>query len=189
MNTNLTSNLMAFETMHGLADLGRKSVCQSGSMADYATYSTLNLNITHIPVQLISGLCLPKECTPDQLESFSGMITSKANALLMNIQKNHHLIPIHEDSGLIRDFTRLQIAVNPSSYYTEEWKDDVNLGYIISLVFCSVLFALFCVVPNAFVVWRHCRQKETTPNDKLGWRLQQSAFLKKQRKLEAQKEE
>ena len=76
-------------------------------MADYATYSTLNLNITHIPVQLISGLCLPKECSADQLQSFSTMITGKINTLLENIQKNRHLFPIHEDRGLIRDFTRL----------------------------------------------------------------------------------
>ena len=50
MNTNLTAETMAFQSMHGLADLGRKKECENGDMADFASYSTLNLNISHIPV-------------------------------------------------------------------------------------------------------------------------------------------
>ena len=159
MNTNLTSEVMTFQSMHGLADLGRKKECERGDMADFATYSTLNLNITHVPVQLISGLCLPVECTPEQLQQFSTTITGKIDNLLVKLQENHHFLPIKDDSGLLRNFTRLQLEINPSSYDTETWKGDVRVGYIISLCFCSVIFILFCLIPNAYIIWKHFRKE------------------------------
>jgi len=55
---------MISSSMHGLDDLGSEFLCESEGMVDYATYTTLQLNITHLPTALISGLCLPKACTP-----------------------------------------------------------------------------------------------------------------------------
>lgn len=56
--------------MHGLNDLGSLNQCQFGTIGEWANYSTLKLNITHIPVSLISGFCLPIECTQSNLTHF-----------------------------------------------------------------------------------------------------------------------
>lgn len=56
---------MVQASMHGLDDLGSPWLCENGEdMQDFATYTTLQLNITHMPTALIQGLCLPKACTP-----------------------------------------------------------------------------------------------------------------------------
>lgn len=62
---------MVSSSMHGLDDLGSEFLCESEGMADYASYTTLQLNITHLPTALISGLCLPKACTPQAMEWFN----------------------------------------------------------------------------------------------------------------------
>lgn len=54
---------MTETSMHGLNDLGSQAECENGTFGDLSTYSILQLNVTHIPVKLISGVCLPSACT------------------------------------------------------------------------------------------------------------------------------
>lgn len=61
------AEIMVQESMHAINDLGSKRACQGPSMEDLASYSILKINVTHLPTALISGLCLPKECTPENL--------------------------------------------------------------------------------------------------------------------------
>jgi hypothetical protein len=56
--------------MHGINDLGSPSLCEDGQ-EDLARYVTLAFNLTHFPTAIISGLCLPAECSPAQLEKTS----------------------------------------------------------------------------------------------------------------------
>ena len=42
---------MALSSVHGLDDLGSMSECENGTIGE-ATYSTLGLNVTHIPLTL-----------------------------------------------------------------------------------------------------------------------------------------
>jgi len=53
---------MVLSSMHGLNDLGSEKGCEAGTFGDLATFSTLAVNVTHIPIALISGMCLPVEC-------------------------------------------------------------------------------------------------------------------------------
>ena len=62
MGTQVPQEVMTLSTMHGVNDLGSIQQCQYGTIGD-AVYSTLKINVTHIPVALISGLCLPVECS------------------------------------------------------------------------------------------------------------------------------
>lgn len=78
---------MVSSSMHGLDDLGSLYLCESDGMADYATYTTLMLNITHLPTALISGLCLPKTCTNENMEWFNLATTDKINSLMESVQR------------------------------------------------------------------------------------------------------
>ena len=68
--------------MHGLNDLGSLQQCQFGTIGEWANYSTLKLNITHIPVSLISGLCLPIECTKRNLTQFGNNASDYLTTLI-----------------------------------------------------------------------------------------------------------
>ena len=120
---------------------------------------------------MISGLCLPIECTPETLETFSTAATAKINSLIIKLQENRHLLPIKDDSGLLRNFTRMQLQIEPSHYMTEEWYSDVRVGYIISLIFCAFVFLFFCIIPNVYVVFRHYSKETVDPAPKLDWQF------------------
>jgi len=94
--------------MHGLDDLGSENVCQGGNIVkDMARYTTLSFNITHLPTALIQGVCLPKECTPEKLASFSTHVTAKLNTVLAEVQKKWGIFDLSTESGFVRDFTEL----------------------------------------------------------------------------------
>lgn len=65
--------------MHGLDDLGSLPLCEQAN----GVYSNLALNITYVPAILISGLCLPQECTPQMMDSFMDGLTNNINNLVI----------------------------------------------------------------------------------------------------------
>ena len=84
MNSEDLYEKMVLASLHGLDDLGSKSLCEEGQI-DLAHYSTLNINVTHLPVALINGICLPASCSVSQLESFGTGLTTKINNLLIAV--------------------------------------------------------------------------------------------------------
>ena len=102
---------MVLSSMHGLNDLGSMEGCQNGSFGELATFSSLMVNVTHIPIALISGLCLPVECSQEKLTDFSDATTAKLNKLLVAAQKKWHFVDLDKGYGLIKDYTRLQVSV------------------------------------------------------------------------------
>ena len=71
IRTQAPPQIMAQSSMHALDDLGSLSACEFGTIGDLAGYSTLKLNVTHIPISLYMGLCLPKECSQQNQTQFS----------------------------------------------------------------------------------------------------------------------
>jgi len=73
--------MMWLSGMHGVNDLGSLPLCEQAN----GVYSNLALNITYVPATLISGICLPKECTPLMMETFMSNLTNKVNTLLVEV--------------------------------------------------------------------------------------------------------
>ena len=63
LRTLSSAEQMVQTSIHGINDLGSMKECENGSMADFAAFSALKFNFTHSPISLISGICLPKECS------------------------------------------------------------------------------------------------------------------------------
>ncbi len=96
--------------MHGLNDLGSMPLCEQAN----GTYSNLALNITYVPSTLFSGLCLPKECTPEMMDTFMNNLTGTINSLLISVQKKLGVFNV--GPGLIQNFTRMEGRVMESQY-------------------------------------------------------------------------
>jgi hypothetical protein len=75
---------MTLNSVHGINDLGSFTQC-SGTLGDYADYGVLNLNISHLPVVLHFGLCLPKACHEKDLMRTNEGFTNLLNALYSNV--------------------------------------------------------------------------------------------------------
>ena len=122
MRTQAIQEVMVLSTMHALNDLGSKAGCEHGTIGDSAAYSALRLNVTDIPVSLISGLCLPAECTQGDLSSFTDSLTNKINALLLKAQAQYDLIDLAKGYGLVKDYTRLTVSLTKSDEASQEWR-------------------------------------------------------------------
>ena len=88
--------------------------CDYGTIGDLAGYSTLKLNITHIPIGFYMGLCLPKECSQLNQTQFSNNVSIFLNQVLGNLQKNFHLIDFSKGYGLIQPFTDVFFTLTSS---------------------------------------------------------------------------
>lgn len=102
---------MTQTSMHALNDLGSQAECENGTFGDLATYSILQLNVTHIPVKLISGVCLPAACTQEQLTRFSDNTSIQVNNLLIAAQKKFDFLDLTKGYGLVKDYSRLTVTL------------------------------------------------------------------------------
>lgn len=50
MRTARTQEIMVASSVHALNDLGSYAQCDYGTIGEWATYSTLSFNLTHIPL-------------------------------------------------------------------------------------------------------------------------------------------
>jgi hypothetical protein len=73
---------MVQSSMHGLDDLGSEYLCNSEGMENFSVYTSLMLNITHLPTALISGLCLPKSCSLQNMNWFNTEASNKLNSVM-----------------------------------------------------------------------------------------------------------
>ena len=165
MATQSAQAEMVLSSMHGLNDLGSEGGCENGSMADWATFTTLNINVTHIPISLISGLCLPKECSQSDLSQFSHKVTTGINNLLIMLQEKFHIIDFSKGYGLVKPYTRVEVELNHSEEAAEDWQDDMRVGYICALTFVGLCFAGFCLFPNIYWLVMHFKANGPSAED------------------------
>jgi len=157
MRTDANREIMTQTSMHGLNDLGSMHECEHGTMGDLATYTTLKFNLTYIPVQLISGLCLPSECAQQTLTDFSDTVTNKINSLAISLQKRFNLVDLDKGYGLITRESRVTMMVTQSDTATEEWQQSMRVGFYSAATFCTLVILAFFVVPNVAMLIRHFR--------------------------------
>ena len=125
---------MASTSLHGINDLGSMKECEHGTMADFASYSALKLNFTHSPISLISGICLPKECSQSQLTKFGDNTSILMNTVLRKVAKALDIFHFDYNDptnwGWINPDTEFTITMTQSLNAETEWQDSVRIGFI-----------------------------------------------------------
>ena len=72
---------MVLSSMHAINDVGSQHLCENPAdgQEDIAHYVSLHANLTHLPASLISGLCLPKECSSEVIHDFGFKLQTNIN--------------------------------------------------------------------------------------------------------------
>ena len=106
-------------SLHFITDLGSKDVCQS---SDNTTYVHLNANVTHIPVAVFMGICIPSvACTQDDMDIMTQVITDKINDALQFIDDNvPNGLNALGQGIVVANFTRTELKLYDSDYLLEE---------------------------------------------------------------------
>lgn len=95
------------------------------------------------------------------------------NNLLIAAQKKFDLLNLTKGYGLVKDYSRLTVAVVKSDQAAEEWDQSVEVGYIVALCFCSLIFLAFCLAPNIYLIICHFRSNKqgVTVTPQVDWAL------------------
>jgi hypothetical protein len=142
--------------MHGLNDLGSLPLCEQAN----GVYSNLALNMTYVPATLISGLCLPKECTPAMMDAFMVNMTEKINTLIVGAQKKLGLFNV--GPGIIQNFTRMQGRVLESQYQAQMWVDQTNSLFKWVVALLVVYVVCLGVVPAIIIALMNIKNEKVT---------------------------
>ena len=160
---------MIFDSMKGLDDLPSMFQCNNGNQTDISKYSTLKMNITHLPTALISGLCLPAEGTPEKLTDFSNSASAKINGILSPLLEYYVKEPM--GLGFLNKDTQAYLTITQSEYQAEQWQDSVRPGFIASIVLCTIIVFALVIVPNGYYLKLHYqgKAKENSATPRLDW--------------------
>lgn len=171
---------MASASMHDLDDLGSQYLCDSGDMIDWATYTTMQLNITHMPTALISGFCLPKACTPEALYALSDSATNKLNGMLAGLQHKFGMFNFTDQTtGFIRNFTEIQFTLTESDVSLAQWRDSVKGGFILALLLVSAFLTIFFLLPNVYLITQRVKDQKPGLPSKVEWAYQEATMYKR----------
>lgn len=170
---------MVSSSMHDLDDLGSQYLCDSGDMSEWATYTTMMLNITHMPTALISGLCMPKACTPEALYALSDDATNKINNFLAKLQHKFGMFNFTDQTtGFIRNFTEVQFTLTESDVQLAQWRDSLRAGFILALLLVSCFLTLFFLLPNVYLLTRRVKEVKPALPSKVEWAYQEATMYK-----------
>jgi len=163
---------MVLDTMKGINDLGDKNTCEGGDMADAASYITMQLNLTHLPIPFISGLCLPKECTQEKLTHFGDRATSLLNSILSGLEQKFVEEPIVWH--FISNDTKAYLQLTDSTEAADDWAASLQTGYIFALIICSLIMLTLCILPNIYHLKLHYqgRSRQLKYIPELDWAYQ-----------------
>lgn len=105
-------NLLSF---HFITDLGSKDECQNYGNN---TFVHLDANVTHLPVSIFMGICVPSvACTQDDMSSLADAVTNKLNGALDFVDDT---LPNGLNTfgiGVIQtNLTRTQMRITDSDY-------------------------------------------------------------------------
>ena len=85
------------------------------------------------------------------------------------MQVKHEIFDFEKGYGLIKPYTELYVTLTNSEEAEEEIRDDVRVGYIVSLCFVALMIALFCCAPNIYHLVRHFSNNEPLATPKTDW--------------------
>lgn len=102
------------------------------------------------------GLCLPKECTQSQFDSFAKMQVDGANWFFSQLP-NYGIVL---DGSLFRTWTRVSLTMTKSDEYQRQWVERTSSGFyptitIIGLIILVALASTIVVYYNAKCKRKH----------------------------------
>ena len=102
---------MVEQSFHAILDMGSYSTCQQIANGD-ADYTVLNVNISHFPVDIFFGICLPKECSQADQEYAGIQITEVLTSAVQSFVKRTGL-----QSHYIKTWTEVEFFFKKTNEY------------------------------------------------------------------------
>ena len=56
---------------------------------------------------------------------------------------------------MIKEYSRVYLTMTQTDLAIKDWQESVDVGYIVALIFCAIIFITFCIAPNIYWLIRH----------------------------------
>lgn len=114
-----------------------------------ADYAIISLNISHSPLTIFFGACLPAECIQDDYWK----VTKAATDLITGLYKGF-LGNATPDTGNFRAWTEISITVRKTDEIQQEWKEDSKSGFIAFMAIVIPLLVLVSCAPSIYHIFK-----------------------------------
>ena len=147
-------------TMYGtymINDLGSYDGCKT--MAEYADYAVMSLNISHSPIKLNLGACLPKECKQADYSYVSDSVSGMIANLLKQVLNGTGGKP-----GIIQPWTTLSLTFRKPDEIKQAWRDGSKSGFIAFISIAAPLLLLISFLPCIYHVVKKIKYNNSNPD-------------------------
>ena len=103
----------------------------------------MNLNVSHLPLNLHFGLCLPKECSQDNIDLLNRGVTNFLNNGWKTLQNFTNV-----ETDLTKNWTTFQVQILKVDAKLIDQRESTAVGFVIVLALTCTMTFLFCLVPT-----------------------------------------
>lgn len=143
---------MKIHSSHAIQDLGSYLECRNmmnqhdESLADYVV---LNVNLSHVPIVMHFGQCMPKNCSQTE---YDHALYKVSKVLSKVYQDNYYnmFTPEAEKISMIKSWTNISLRIIKTDSWIEEWNNQYQVQYVLTMIFTVVLLVSLCLIPNIY---------------------------------------
>lgn len=155
MLLNITEYPYDLMTMYGtmqLNDLGNYQACRA---LPNAAYAIVSMNISHTPLALFLGACLPNQCIQDDYWRVTDAVSSALTRLYREIGFGNST---EDHEGLFHYWTNITIMVRKTDEMLQDARDDTRSGLIAYVAIVGILLLLVSVTPSLWHMMLKCKE-------------------------------
>lgn len=109
-------------------------------------YVLVTFNISHVPLILNAGLCLPKECHMADYEFAQKSINSEINRLYKTAFQNH---PDKLNTAYTKEWTQFSLNFHRTDEELSVWQANTETGFFICMGLIGTIVLIFVLIPSA----------------------------------------
>ncbi|CDW76528.1 UNKNOWN [Stylonychia lemnae] len=121
--------------------LGDYHECQY-NIENKTDFTLLSFNVSHLPLTIYLGACMPKECTQDEYDIFKRGFNNLFTRTYLKIQETTLV-----ESDVIKNWTRVEMNIAKTKEEIEDWKEETLIGFYSCIIFLILFLLLFSIIP------------------------------------------
>ena len=131
-------------------DLGSYTECRKLEMADYAI---ITANISHVPLAIYFGACIPHECQQADLSAVGRSLSKLFNDIYVIFEPENTT----DMQGVFHPWTKFEFTIRKTDELMENWRENTKYGFMFYVAIAVPLLILISLIPSIYHVCSRMR--------------------------------
>eukprot|EP00347_Sterkiella_histriomuscorum_P018864 403343880 len=133
---------MQLYSFKNVNDLGSYSRCQN-DLGTFSDFAVMNFNLSHLPLVLHFGVCMPKECKQVNVNELNSGVTNLINNVWQTLANTTNV-----ETDYTKNWTQFQVQIIKVNEEMDSQRSQTRAGYIICIVLAVILGFSLCLIPT-----------------------------------------